>query len=485
MKISMHMLAQWLKKYNPIFTIQGNEHNITGARLFSEEIDFFGEFLYVGRMTDFFQENSTESIVLVHQADVLCLEATGIEAVMNDILAAFDFYNRLETVLVQSVYEEEPEQKIISACEALMGPMFLMKKDYHILACSQNFRDQKVNHYWDYFSVNRRVSVEDMARMRFSQVVSLMGEKQYFTEFREPNAYPYEYGLMCSYCDSAGRQIGHLIAANINPITPFEKSIMEIIMEALDEIQKGKDRTRTEIRAELGPEVILTAFLSGIGVAEDEEILRSVEGWKAEDAFCVLVFDTEELNVENEGIILREQLRCDFGAVTAVHKGCICCLLRLPPTTVRAQERLKEIKEKIPFRIGVSNPFRLLRDSNIHYKQAVDALHLCNGKMTFFKEAAVYSLILNKDHTEREKSRHPLVPFLENYDSRNSTLLGKTLFLYLKNERSIKRTADLLFVHRNTVSYRLEKIQSMYEVDLDDAEERLYLLISFLIKPSL
>lgn len=74
---------------------------------------------------------------------------------------------------------------------------------------------------------------------------------------------------------------------------------------------------------------------------------------------------------------------------------------------------------------------------------------------------------------------HPLIRQLRDYDSANHTEYYKTLFCYLKNERSQQLTSKELFIHRNTLILRLGKIQNIWNPDLDNAEERFYLLYSF------
>lgn len=46
-----------------------------------------------------------------------------------------------------------------------------------------------------------------------------------------------------------------------------------------------------------------------------------------------------------------------------------------------------------------------------------------------------------------------------------------TLRVYLENNRSISRTAQRLYVHRNTVTYRINKVLAALEVDLDEPNQ--------------
>lgn len=63
---------------------------------------------------------------------------------------------------------------------------------------------------------------------------------------------------------------------------------------------------------------------------------------------------------------------------------------------------------------------------------------------------------------------------LVDYDQRKGTEYIKTLDLYLKNEMSITKTADALFIHRSSLLKRLEKLQRMLEDDLSSPDKRLY-----------
>ena len=61
----------------------------------------------------------------------------------------------------------------------------------------------------------------------------------------------------------------------------------------------------------------------------------------------------------------------------------------------------------------------------------------------------------------------------------NSNLV--LLYYYLNTERNISLTAKLVHMHRNSVIYRLQKIQDMLHLNLDDPNVRLRLMITFKI----
>ena len=71
---------------------------------------------------------------------------------------------------------------------------------------------------------------------------------------------------------------------------------------------------------------------------------------------------------------------------------------------------------------------------------------------------------------------------LEEYDHANGTYLQETLVAYYMNRFNVGKTAEELFVHRNSLQYRLKKIEEILDYSLDDAMEYLDLVNCILIK---
>lgn len=65
-----------------------------------------------------------------------------------------------------------------------------------------------------------------------------------------------------------------------------------------------------------------------------------------------------------------------------------------------------------------------------------------------------------------------LGPLIEYENSRKGDLL-KTLFVYLEWNQNIKKTADILHVHINTLNYRLQRIGEILSIDLTNSRQLL------------
>ncbi len=71
---------------------------------------------------------------------------------------------------------------------------------------------------------------------------------------------------------------------------------------------------------------------------------------------------------------------------------------------------------------------------------------------------------------------------LEEYDHANGTFLVETLVAYYMNGFNTVKTAESLFIHRNSLVYRLRKIEDLLETELTDYMEYLDLLNCILVK---
>ncbi len=71
---------------------------------------------------------------------------------------------------------------------------------------------------------------------------------------------------------------------------------------------------------------------------------------------------------------------------------------------------------------------------------------------------------------------------LEEYDHANGTFLQETLLTYYMNGFNSAKTAEALYIHRNSLIYRLKKIEELLDMEISDYMEYLDLLNCILVK---
>ena len=79
-----------------------------------------------------------------------------------------------------------------------------------------------------------------------------------------------------------------------------------------------------------------------------------------------------------------------------------------------------------------------------------------------------------------EMGKNKLEPLME-YDKKHNADFLQTLTCYLKNNGSVKAVADELFIHKNTIVYRMGKIKELLGCDLEDGQERMAYYLACLI----
>ena len=108
------------------------------------------------------------------------------------------------------------------------------------------------------------------------------------------------------------------------------------------------------------------------------------------------------------------------------------------------------------------------------YTQTKHAKRLCHminndQALVFYRDLMIVDLF-DKTSNYLDLTQYILPIFIEiqAYDHDNDTQYLQTLFHYYNTNHSIQQTAALMYVHRNTIGYRLNKIQDLFDLDLND-----------------
>jgi purine catabolism regulator len=129
---------------------------------------------------------------------------------------------------------------------------------------------------------------------------------------------------------------------------------------------------------------------------------------------------------------------------------------------------------------GISGPAATLSAWPEVYRQAVQAMRLGErlhlDTIVEFNSLDIYQLLAELEGfpaTLRfcEKIIGPLVE----YDEGHRSSLVQTIDAYFNYRGTISQTSERLFVHRNTLLYRLERIQEVTGQNLENPDERLAL----------
>lgn len=155
-----------------------------------------------------------------------------------------------------------------------------------------------------------------------------------------------------------------------------------------------------------------------------------------------------------------------------------------------AETFAREINRQYPqsrVAIGLGQPARDISIWRNSYRDAVQAMELAERLQTdtplYIGDLGVYQLILSL--SDREKltifCERTLGSLIE-YDMRQNADLIKTLEAFFNCHGNLSQTAETLIVHRNTLLYRMNRINEIAQIDLNRPETRLALHLALTIR---
>ncbi len=136
-------------------------------------------------------------------------------------------------------------------------------------------------------------------------------------------------------------------------------------------------------------------------------------------------------------------------------------------------------------KVGISrtfNDFENLKNYLIEAEQALllgNRVHPMRWNYRFEDYVMEYMMEQCIQELNPQEVSHPALAILEMYDQKNDTHLLETLKVFLQQRHNVTHTAQLLYIHRTSLLFRLERIKQLTDLDLDEYKTCLHLMLSF------
>jgi len=146
-------------------------------------------------------------------------------------------------------------------------------------------------------------------------------------------------------------------------------------------------------------------------------------------------------------------------------------------------KKLKNDLPAISLAIGIGKHYPSLLDLSRSFQEAKLAIEL--GKIiydkqhiTHFEDLGIIRLLASIDFLQLDEYYREYLGEIMVYDSQNESNLLETLLLYFKYNGDINTVAQKMYIHPNSLRYRLKKIEELSHVDLRNYEDMLNLFIA-------
>ena len=153
------------------------------------------------------------------------------------------------------------------------------------------------------------------------------------------------------------------------------------------------------------------------------------------------------------------------------------------------QEEVNNINDfifKHHFYMIISSKIKDLYSISTIYKDEVKILKLLEDSI---KDYILYDLnnylpllpLISLNNEELLNFVNENISEVYHYDLEYKTNFLDTLYIYLVSNKSLIETSKRLYVHKNTVNYRLDKIKELFNIDYEDYNQNVVYITSILI----
>ena len=172
----------------------------------------------------------------------------------------------------------------------------------------------------------------------------------------------------------------------------------------------------------------------------------------------------------------------------------VICFCQVSPDEARPKEALdlgKNVLERAYIeypeanaRCGIGTPVPDLNKWQDSFREAGQALEMANrlgeNKPLYYQDLSVYRLLLLiESQSDLLAFKDDFLGSLLAYDGGESLIT--TLEAYFANNGNLSKTSEGLFIHRNTLSYRMDRVSEITGLDLTNPETALSLQLALKI----
>lgn len=508
MKLNIHILFDELKSFSPrISTYRDITLTLRQIRLFDYNIDYNlqQDCIYLLEASAI-----TEHAQILHNIDLISIgyidndeeqcanlsvislpEYSGKITILNKVQDIFEKYKQWKYNVMRSIAVHESLQAIADLSSSILNnPFALLDITLKRILVGGQLPENYKGTIWEMVMEQEYTP---------SETFSLSPDDLYFflqydnkPYFRSDLPYADNCHLVANmYLD--GKIFALLCTTDINaPITQGQVSLFQQIRNLIELAIESS----TEFK---GSTEIVTYYLEKLlkGFPVDNKTINyhlNEHGWSAIDCFRVytLANPNEKILTESQAefcIFRIKKLKEDV--ISFSYENCIIVITRQSKKEEyeNYQRDLINLLNKLGLHCGYSNIFDHFSDLKYYYIQSKVALYEGEkndpDQIIWNFTNYYFSHLINSlnNATSLKSLCHPNILRLWHHDNIHGTDFVQCLRVYLYNGCNIAQTGKALFMHRNTLTYRLEKIADIIEIDVRQLTEdkRIQLWFSCLI----
>ncbi|MBM4763179.1 helix-turn-helix domain-containing protein [Bacillus sp. B15-48] len=379
---------------------------------------------------------------------------------------------------------------IVKAASMLLNnPIILTNACYRVLAMHGE-TDEMTDPIWQYAKKYGYCSQEAIEKFRLEKITAKTMESEAPLIFSQGLAK--EIPRMIKKIEVQGRVVGYIGVYQVNK--EFDKQDMYTLDLLEDVLAFEMKKEGIEDFNQVNESIIIDLLNHRLGDSHVLESRLRTARWQLKPLFAVIQIP---LSKEDDTIWFLDYLvsslkECNADLKIVSYQNNIIVVINCEDRVCLQKniENITKVLETNQMKAGMSNIFHRLEELASYYEQAGKALELLkwnrvhdDSMLYFYEDVALYHLFSAIEQQEiLEGVCHRGYRELQEYDRLYQTNYCQTLYEYFLSGNNISAAADKLYIHRNTMSYRLQKISEMIHIDLTNGEEAFQLFLTIKIQ---
>ena len=476
MKINMWMIANRLYHIDSEINITGDDPLVlkSARRMQAQDCVYIYE--------------NGRDIICQAQSGTIRLKDIKISEAFEIVQDVFDFYEDWYSDL-KAYIKQKNYQAAVDRCQLVFhNPLILLDASCKLLGMSSSYDKKSMDEEWNYLSEHGFSSIYalQLFHSAYSNVDFTLNRNQ---EFYFNNRRVYGNHLV------RGVWLNDLLAARLillekdKKINPGDHTLFDVLADTISESITFSDLEEDSVVQNMVfPRLCLGKFVP------DDTLERELNylSWKADDFYQIILVHARGNEITPKIETLYEmsiRLLCPLGRIVKIN----CNLLiiwnysrhgdfsRSDIAPIYSQIDLLTVKSL--FLKGIKSLY-YLQQQTLEILAMPELWDTGTQKSPHinFHDIATHYIFLSSNIHKIYHACHPDIILLREHDKQCNDNLLETFSVYLDYNCSIKETASVLFIHRNTLIYRIQKINDLIHTDyINNPYERKYMSMSIQI----
>lgn len=414
--------------------------------------------------------------------DAVCIWAqdTDLFTLFNLVQGIFDKFDRWETQLRKIMENGADLQEIVDCCFPIFeNPLVIMDFDFHVLAYSA-ILDREENLAYLRPDKDNKYAPELISESLLSTEYNRAQQKAFTVVEPERNVVHFSTNLYTN-----GKFMGNMkISFALRPHRESDNALACWLARVLERIFLYNPRLIDNRVTPLSE--ILKDIFNGVPVELSRRqhlYTGGLEGWY----YCAKIVPSNRTSSKVTSFYMLRHIETTFpGCCAFAMDDYLVALVDL--TKLGCDEKtmlysMEVLLKEMDLKAGISCPFQDLLAAQPRFRQATLALEL-GGAMEprrryhYFADYKLdYMCLSSLGEFSAENMMSIGLRRLIVHDANSQGNYIETLRVYLNNNMNSSKTSQELYIHRSTFQERIQRIESMLEIDLSDPKQRLYLML--------